>query len=441
MRRVLISTFGLAVCLATAAAAAERAAPAPWLEPCKLEGVEGRVWCGTYRVFENRAAASGRQIEINVVIAAALGDAPRPDPIFFFAGGPGLGAAQGTLPMSHALAPLREQRDLVFIDQRGTGASHPLACPLAEDAPLQQFFESLYEPRRARECRLQLGGQADLAQYANPVAMDDIEEVREALGYSRINLLGVSYGGRSALVYLRQHGEHVRAAVLKGPAPPNEEPVIVVSFARKTDRALRAAFDACRSQPECHAAYPRLEEEWQNVIAMVETGQVSATVADPRSGEAVEVYIRPLFFKDGVRRILYDLASEPARRLPRADPRGLTRRLLTVREHRPGADHGPAPDHCVGRLSGHHLRRGHSLHWRERGGTVDRRHVLRRRPSASGRWQPARLGARGQTWVRPSEARRTPTCRSWCFRGSTTPLRRRRRERLRCAWRVPEACT
>lgn len=295
--------------------AAERTPPAAWLRPCTLEARgTGResAWCGKYRVYEDREAGRGREIDLNVVVLPARSPNPDPDPVFYFRGGPGGAATEGARGASQVLSQARASKDLVLIDQRGTGSSHPLDCPdVAIDAPLQEYFAEFLELGYVRRCLAMQ--DADVALYTTPIAMDDYDEVREALGYDRINLYGGSYGTRAALIYMRRHGEHVRSAVLKGVAPTNMKNPL--PFARAAERGLRAVFDACAAEPECQAAFPDLQGDWERAMRYFDAAPVTAKVVHPETGDAEIVTIPRGVFADGVRHILYSV--QETRDLPR----------------------------------------------------------------------------------------------------------------------------
>jgi pimeloyl-ACP methyl ester carboxylesterase len=195
---------------------ASASAPKATEHECAPSVPEG-ARCGTVQVFENRDAREGRTIDLAYVVLPATG-AAQPDPVFVLAGGPGQAATNLLVLASAMLASVNETRDLVFVDQRGTGASNGLRCDSdALDAILRGPWDETNHARIV-ECGRSL--PADLAWYATPPAMDDLDDVRAALGYDEINLWGGSYGTRAALVYLRQHGDHVRSATLWGVAPP-----------------------------------------------------------------------------------------------------------------------------------------------------------------------------------------------------------------------------
>jgi pimeloyl-ACP methyl ester carboxylesterase len=158
--------------------------------------VSGEARCGTFEVYEDRSAHRGRAIKLHVVVLKALNASPQPDAVFWLHGGPGAAATEMVdSAQSGLLGAARRDHDLVFVDQRGTGASNPLKCDLADDArDLQAFFGEMFPRDKVRECRERLEKIADLRLYTTPIAMDDLDDVRAALGYKKIDLLGASYG-------------------------------------------------------------------------------------------------------------------------------------------------------------------------------------------------------------------------------------------------------
>src|SRR5947209_3456358 len=179
---------------------------------CKIAGIKETVRCATRAVWEDRTARKGRRIGLNVVVLPALGPDRAPDPVFVLGGGPGEGIAAEAADQVENVASLRTHRDVVLVDQRGTGRSNPLACELygPGNADLRKLAGRLFPDAEVRRCRARLEKVADLTLYTTPVAMDDLDDVRAWLGYDRIDLVGGSYGTRAAQVYVKRHGEHVR---------------------------------------------------------------------------------------------------------------------------------------------------------------------------------------------------------------------------------------
>ncbi len=163
------------------------------LQPCKAKDGPTEAFCGTLQVWENRDAKSGRKIDLKILIFPALKRKAAPDPLFFLAGGPGQGAAAIAKFAREPFRNIGADRDLVFIDQRGTGSSNPLECKSAEDDDDDEGETKALA--RIRACLDKLQSIADLTQYTTPIAMDDLDEVRRFLGYEKINLYGGSLSG------------------------------------------------------------------------------------------------------------------------------------------------------------------------------------------------------------------------------------------------------
>ena len=189
------------------------------LVPCHVPGVAEEVRCGRYEVFENRAAQAGRKIALNIVVLPATGPKAASDPLVFLAGGGVAPATRYAAFLAGGFPKLRRERDILLVDQRGTGGSNPLDCALSTDASNPEFRDDRRFLDAVRRCRQEVEKKADLRFYTTPIAMDDLDEVREALGYSRLNLFGVSYGTTAAMVYLRQHPKRVRTMALQGVIP------------------------------------------------------------------------------------------------------------------------------------------------------------------------------------------------------------------------------
>jgi pimeloyl-ACP methyl ester carboxylesterase len=243
--------------------------------------------CGTLRVFENRETREGRTIDLKIVVLPGLGTDAQPDPLFFLAGGPGQGAAKMAKQLSEVFRRVQTQRDIVLVDQRGTGVSNPLNCEADQDslAALNERDEVALE--RLRHCLR--GLDADTRLYTTTIAMDDLDDVRRHLGYARVNLYGGSYGTRAALVYLRQHGDHVRSVVLDGVAPPDMR--LPLFFARDAQRALDKLLADCETSVACRAKYPDLAARTRALLARLEKYPPRLRLTHPRTGIAEEVSV------------------------------------------------------------------------------------------------------------------------------------------------------
>lgn len=274
------------------------------LEDCTLgpSGLQAR--CGSYTVFENRAKREGPTIDLNIAVVPASGPDPAADPVFFLSGGPGEPAV-GLVEMI-GLGPfesLNREREIVLVDQRGTGKSNPLKCDLYEDeqALRQLLAVELFPEDSVTRCLEQTS--ADVTQYTTPIAMDDLDEVREALGYEKINVIGGSYGARAALVYLRRHPDHVRSVAISQPSPTHR--AAALQSLRAGDDALRTLIADCAGEEACRSAFPRLREEIETVAERLGTEPARVTAAHPVTGEEVTVEITRDAFLFGLRIMLY----------------------------------------------------------------------------------------------------------------------------------------
>ena len=272
------------------------------MKPCNNPSLGSDVLCGKYEVFEDRAARKGRRLALNIVLLPAKDAKPSPDALFYLAGGPG-GAATG-YTSEKFIEGLRRHRDVVLVDQRGTGDSNPLNCPSpGSREDMRGYFGEPFQLDRIRACRAELEKIADLKQYTTSIAMDDLDEVRAALGYDRINVYGGSYGSTTTLVYLRQHGDHIRTAAIFGVAPPAAK--IPLSFARGVQDAINRLFADCAAEPACKAAYPDVENEFKKVLARFDNGPVEVNATNTYTGASQKVTVTRDAFVDSIRQLLY----------------------------------------------------------------------------------------------------------------------------------------
>ena len=174
------------------------------------------AYCMTLDVPENPEQPKARQISVKVMVAKSTSRNKKEDPIFFLAGGPGQSATSVAPHIVGLFRELRQSRDIVFVDQRGTGDSNGLECEsesntLADALRVEFDFEALEKCRKSYD--------ADLRFYTSLYAANDLDAVRKTLGYKTINLFGVSYGTRMAMVYAQEFPENTRALILDGNAP------------------------------------------------------------------------------------------------------------------------------------------------------------------------------------------------------------------------------
>ncbi|MFO1317863.1 MAG: alpha/beta hydrolase [Burkholderiales bacterium] len=253
------------------------------LTDCRLPNLATAAQCGELEVPEDRDRPDGRKLRIFAAVLPANTLTPRDDPLLVLAGGPGQ-AASFLAPFATRLAELRRTRDIVLVDQRGTGRSSPLACQAFKPRD-DDVFETDPVPR-ARQCAQELAAQGiDAAQYTTTAWIADLEAVRKALGYPRWNVWGGSYGTRVAQEYLRRHPDAIRTVTLDGVAPPAM--VITLDVWRTREAALEAVFDACAASPSCRRAHPDVAGTLARVEHALGTTGRDLAIVDPRTG-AVE---------------------------------------------------------------------------------------------------------------------------------------------------------
>ncbi len=253
------------------------------LDDCRLPRLPTAARCGTVTVPEDRDRAGGRTIGVHVAVLPANTLSPHPDPLLILAGGPGQAASE-LATFAARLNEVRRTRDIVLVDQRGTGRSSPLACEAYSEAGLKASMLETDPTPRAKACAAELAkAGVDASRYTTAAFVADLEAVRSALGVPRWNLWGGSYGTRVALEYLRRHPERVRTAVLDSVVPPGM--IVSLDVWTSRERALDALFARCRVTPGCAAATPDPSEALDAIARTLGTGGGEVAFADPATGE------------------------------------------------------------------------------------------------------------------------------------------------------------
>lgn len=294
---------------------AQVAAAALALQPCHVPGIAAEARCGTYMVPENRDQpdAGGRKISLNVLVLPSRNPKPEPDPVFVVSfGGPGTTTTEQAAGLwDHWW---RDDREVVLVDLRGTSGPQRLDCPdLVNDRRPEAALETLFVPEKMRRCREALEKVADLKRYTTAATVDDLDEIRAALGYQKINLWGGSWGTRAALIYLRRHPQSVRSAILEGVAPTSFKNPL--THARAAQEALDALFDECAQQPSCKKAFPRLRQEFAGLMERLRRAPAKVKVKDPRTGKEVQAQLTWQGFAEALRVLTYTFPAQ--RSVPR----------------------------------------------------------------------------------------------------------------------------
>lgn len=293
---VLALSLGLVSCGAPTESPGPQAAPNGELRygevtfsSCALSAPRGpavEAWCSTLQVPENHAMPEGRKIELAVALVTADGQA-QPDPIVMIAGGPGQSALE-SYPLAHrAFEDARRSRNVLLMDARGTGKSHPLKCEDQEgrSAVMAQEEESAQAARAfAERCRDALSKNSDLRYYTTTDHIRDLDWVRAKLGIDQLNLMGVSYGTRVAQQYAKRYPQHTRTVTLDSVVPNSL--VLGQEHARNLESALMRQFERCTADAACARNLGDPALKLAQVRQRLAAGDLPAVrYRDPLSGE------------------------------------------------------------------------------------------------------------------------------------------------------------
>jgi pimeloyl-ACP methyl ester carboxylesterase len=198
------------------------------------------------------------------------------------------------------------------VDQRGTGGSNPLNCDFFKPSDLRSYLADYFPLEDVRKCREQLEPKANLKLYTTSIAMDDLDDVRAALGYKSINIIGGSYGTRAAQVYLKLHQARVRAVILHGVSPTNQ--FMPRDFPQHTERALDGVMADCAADDACRAAFPNLKAETRSVLERLLRGPVEVELKRQKAGESIRISLSRDLVAEAIRYMLYQPGA--ASRIP-----------------------------------------------------------------------------------------------------------------------------
>lgn len=260
------------------------------LHDCRISAGPGSptraARCGRLVRPLNPADAASETIELEVAVIPALSLEPARDPLVVIAGGPGQSSIQYYVSVAGAFEGIRRERDIVLMDQRGTGQSAALNCPadsglLGGDADLDAVVA------QAKECLLSL--DYDSRYFTTSVAVTDLAALATALDYEQFNVYGVSYGTRVAQHFLRRYPSLVRTVILDGVVPPTIP--LGPDIALAAQRALDHAFDRCDEETACKARFPKLREDFAALRQGLVVQPRFAEVVDAANGEpqAIEI--------------------------------------------------------------------------------------------------------------------------------------------------------
>ncbi len=266
-----------------------RVSPLPAAEPLLLE--ECRITagpahaslkarCGVFLRPEDPSRPDGKMLELRVAVVAALSLEPTLDPLVPIAGGPGQASSDFYAASSESFEKIRRNRDIVLLDQRGTGRSARMDCDMDDD-----IIEGQMSPEQIR-----IATQACLDSlphdprfFTTSVAVTDLEALRVALGYEKFNLYGISYGTRVAQHFARRYPDSTRTVILDGVVPP--QMALGPAIATEAQLALDNTFARCAEIAACAERFSDLAATFAALNQRLAADAVSVTLAHPVSGK------------------------------------------------------------------------------------------------------------------------------------------------------------
>ena len=286
---LLLSALALALPMS---AQAERVLGQLHFQPCTLaadfgaQSLDGQ--CTRMSVPENRALPNGRKISLAIAWLPAKGDAEA-DPVFLIAGGPGQSALESFPMLAAELTDVRKKRNLILVDQRGTGGSNKLACPdtQGDDAFSKGDLRDMDKIKAyAQRCAQSLAAHADLRFYSTSDGIADLDAVRAAIGADKINLYGVSYGTRVAQQYAKRYPQHTRTVTLDGVVPNSL--VLGNEFAKNLESSLDRQFALCTAEKACGDKLGNPRQRLNDLLALVDKTPPTVRYRDAVTGESRE---------------------------------------------------------------------------------------------------------------------------------------------------------
>lgn len=288
-----------AVCIAGPAEAQTLA-----LEDCRISAGPGsssmKARCGTLtRPLDPSGAVPGK-IELRIAVVPALNLTPEADPLVPIAGGPGQGSVQFYAAYSWAFEDVRRNRDILLVDQRGTGESATMNCEFDDDL-IEGDYSTELTIRYTRQCLDQL--PHDPRFFTTSVAVNDLEAVREALAYPALNLYGVSYGSRVAQHFARRYPDKTRTVTIDGVVPPQLS--LGPEIATESQKAVDTVLARCAEEPACNDAFPDIAAVFERIVAELKVAPVTIDIPDPSTGRPETVEFGPGELATAIRLLAY----------------------------------------------------------------------------------------------------------------------------------------
>jgi pimeloyl-ACP methyl ester carboxylesterase len=267
-------------------------------EKCELPVVGTRptnpvnAECSALKVPENWADPGSRQIELAIALVPSRAPRPQPDPVFILAGGPGQSARESWRMIAGVFQNVLANRNIVLVDQRGTGASNRFDCATPEDVDESQIdVQPEQAALLARSCLDAVKDSHDARFYSTEDAALDLDRVRAAIGAEKLNLVGISYGTRMGQIYTKRYPQRVRTLLLDSVVP--NELYLGTEHALNLEESLKTQLARCRDDAACSERFGDPYVTLQQLSAELRANPRSLSMRDPRNGEAVQRPLNP----------------------------------------------------------------------------------------------------------------------------------------------------
>jgi pimeloyl-ACP methyl ester carboxylesterase len=272
------------------------------LDNCHLGEIRSQVQCGKLQVPVNYLNDDGKRIDINFAVLPAIDNSEYKTPLMFLAGGPGQAAVELATTLNQVFRDVRKTRDIILVDQRGTGESSPLTCDFEAIEDVYSTRSDTILPSEVKNCVAQFND--DVIQYNSENAIRDFDAIRKALGHDKINIYGGSYGTRAGLIFMRMFPDSIESAVLDGVGPIE---VPIGMFGQSGARSFNLLVENCKKSEPCNKAFPNLVEEFQTVKKRLAKVPVSIDILHPRLGIPTTLVVDEAKFTGNLRFQLYGM--------------------------------------------------------------------------------------------------------------------------------------
>lgn len=307
--RLLVAGLTLLVGLSSISTASIAASSADLLhvQQCVQGKTKVSAECGTLRVYENRSTAMGRTILIHFIVLKAKH--PNGHVIYVNLGGPGEELSEVPFLANGGglkeLQALRDRYDILFVDERGFGLSHPITCQLTPPAHPELYFSALWPAKLLAACRGRSAKTSDLAQYNTKNAIADLEDLRGALRYKKLIFDVGSYGTYTALQYMRRYPSSVGSSVFMGVDPPGLAN-LTLAFAKGSQMSFDQLSADCSRDTTCRTTFPDFRAHFYAILHRLDSGPIPIKVKNAVTSKIQTVMLSREVFADAVRHLLYD---------------------------------------------------------------------------------------------------------------------------------------